>query len=123
MVNFGSSSYWDTTSTNGGNLTNGFDIKDFTVPSVLNGVTARIYIGVKVNGNTKNLHDYGIAGLQILDLTQSNSYNKVQRAMAIRGLVQQINLGNNQTLSIMKHLLVILKLLICSIALQTMAIL
>lgn len=86
MVNFGSSSYWDTTGTNGGNLTNGFDIKDFTVPSILNGVTARIYIGVKVNGNTNNLHDFGIGGLQILDLTQSNSYDKVQRAMAIRGL-------------------------------------
>ena len=61
----------DTTSTNGGNLTSGFD-KDFTVPSVLNGITARIYIGVKVNGNTNNLHDFGIGGLQILDLTQSN---------------------------------------------------
>ena len=86
MVNFGTGSYLNTTNTNGGNLTNGFDIKDFTVPSELNGVTARIYIGVKANGNTKNLHDFGIGGLQILDLTQPLGYNQVLRAMAIRGL-------------------------------------
>ncbi len=86
MVNFGSSSYWDTTSSNGGNLTNGFDIKDFTVTSELNNVTARIYIGIKANGSTRNLHDFGIGGLQILDLSQTNTYDKVLRAMAIRGL-------------------------------------
>ena len=86
MVNFGTSSYWNTTNTNGGNLTNGFDIKDFTVPSILNGVTARIYIGVKLNGNTKNLHDFGIGGLQILDLSQSNSWDQTLVTMGIRGL-------------------------------------
>lgn len=84
MVNFGTSSYLNTTNTNGGNLTNGFDIKDFTVPSELNNITAKIYIGIKVNGSTQNLHDFGIGGLQII-----NSSGVVTRAMAIRGLTSE----------------------------------
>ncbi len=81
MKHFASGSYLSTSSTNGGNLTNGYDIKDFVIPSDINGLTGRIYIGGKCNGSTVNAHDYAIAGIQII-----NSSGTVTKAMAIRGL-------------------------------------
>lgn len=83
-VTYQTKAYVDTTGVVAGS-TEGFDVIDLYVGSSLNGQSKRIYVGIKVPNSghadfAAGVYDYAIAGLQILDLTQTNP---VKKAMPI----------------------------------------